>query len=44
MHTTIDPTIVPEKKLSWGYRYAPDKFGVAGLTPFMTAMGARSAR
>ncbi len=24
---------VPEKKLGWGYRYEPDKFGVAGLTP-----------
>jgi flavin reductase (DIM6/NTAB) family NADH-FMN oxidoreductase RutF len=24
---------VPEKKLSWGYRYEPDKFGIAGLTP-----------
>ncbi len=24
---------VPEKKLAWGYRYEPDKFGVAGLTP-----------
>jgi flavin reductase (DIM6/NTAB) family NADH-FMN oxidoreductase RutF len=24
---------VPEKKLSWGYRYEPDKFGTAGLTP-----------
>lgn len=24
---------VPEKKLSWGYRHEPDKFGVAGLTP-----------
>jgi flavin reductase (DIM6/NTAB) family NADH-FMN oxidoreductase RutF len=23
---------VPEKKVSWGYRYEPDKFGVAGLT------------
>ena len=24
---------VPEKKQSWGYRYEPDKFGTAGLTP-----------
>jgi flavin reductase (DIM6/NTAB) family NADH-FMN oxidoreductase RutF len=24
---------VPEKKLSWGYRHEPDKFGLAGLTP-----------
>jgi flavin reductase (DIM6/NTAB) family NADH-FMN oxidoreductase RutF len=24
---------VPEKKQSWGYRYEPDKFGIAGLTP-----------
>lgn len=24
---------VPEKKVSWGYRYEADKFGVAGLTP-----------
>ena len=24
---------VPEKKLLWGYRYEPDKFGVSGLTP-----------
>jgi flavin reductase (DIM6/NTAB) family NADH-FMN oxidoreductase RutF len=24
---------VPEKKVSWGYRYEPDKFGVSGLTP-----------
>jgi flavin reductase (DIM6/NTAB) family NADH-FMN oxidoreductase RutF len=24
---------VPEKKVSWGYRYEKDKFGVAGLTP-----------
>jgi flavin reductase (DIM6/NTAB) family NADH-FMN oxidoreductase RutF len=23
----------PEKKLSWGYRHEPDKFGIAGLTP-----------
>jgi flavin reductase (DIM6/NTAB) family NADH-FMN oxidoreductase RutF len=29
--TGKDP--VPEKKQSWGYRYEPDKFGVAGLTP-----------
>jgi flavin reductase (DIM6/NTAB) family NADH-FMN oxidoreductase RutF len=24
---------VPEKKVSWGYRYEPDKFGLSGLTP-----------
>ena len=24
---------VPEKKISWGYRHEPDKFGRAGLTP-----------
>lgn len=24
---------VPEKKTGWGYRYEPDKFGIAGLTP-----------
>lgn len=24
---------VPEKKVGWGYRYEPDKFGAAGLTP-----------
>jgi flavin reductase (DIM6/NTAB) family NADH-FMN oxidoreductase RutF len=24
---------VPEKKLSWGYRYESDKFGLAGFTP-----------
>jgi flavin reductase (DIM6/NTAB) family NADH-FMN oxidoreductase RutF len=24
---------VPEKKREWGYRYEPDKFGVAGFTP-----------
>jgi flavin reductase (DIM6/NTAB) family NADH-FMN oxidoreductase RutF len=24
---------VPEKKLSWGYRYEPDKFGVGDLSP-----------
>lgn len=29
--TGKDP--VPEKKAAWGYRYHPDKFGVAGLTP-----------
>jgi flavin reductase (DIM6/NTAB) family NADH-FMN oxidoreductase RutF len=29
--TGKDP--VPEKKQSWGYRYEPDKFGIAGLTP-----------
>jgi flavin reductase (DIM6/NTAB) family NADH-FMN oxidoreductase RutF len=23
---------VPEKKQSWGYRYEPDKFGIAGMT------------
>lgn len=29
--TGKDP--VPEKKRQWGYRYEPDKFGIAGLTP-----------
>jgi len=29
--TGKDP--VPEKKAGWGYRYEPDKFGTAGLTP-----------
>lgn len=24
---------VPEKKRQWGYRYEPDKFGLAGFTP-----------
>ena len=24
---------VPEKKRDWGYRYEPDKFDIAGLTP-----------
>jgi flavin reductase (DIM6/NTAB) family NADH-FMN oxidoreductase RutF len=28
--TGKDP--VPEKKLTWGYRYEPDKFGIAGFT------------
>lgn len=29
--TGKDP--VPDKKRQWGYRYEPDKFGIAGLTP-----------
>lgn len=29
--TGKDP--VPERKRAWGYRYEPDKFGIAGLTP-----------
>ena len=29
--TGKDP--VPEKKSRWGYRYEPDKFGIAGFTP-----------
>jgi len=29
--TGKDP--VPEKKHQWGYRYEPNKFGIAGLTP-----------
>lgn len=29
--TGKDP--VPEKKLGWGYRYEPNKFEIAGLTP-----------
>jgi flavin reductase (DIM6/NTAB) family NADH-FMN oxidoreductase RutF len=24
---------VPERKRDWGYRFEPDKFGIAGLTP-----------
>jgi flavin reductase (DIM6/NTAB) family NADH-FMN oxidoreductase RutF len=28
---------VPEKKVSWGYRYEPEKFGLSGLTP-MTSL------
>src|SRR5437764_13595766 len=24
---------VPDKKRDWGYRWEPDKFGIAGLTP-----------
>ena len=24
---------VPEKKLTWGYRYEPDKFGISAFTP-----------
>ncbi len=24
---------VPEKKLEWGYRHEPDKFGISGFTP-----------
>jgi flavin reductase (DIM6/NTAB) family NADH-FMN oxidoreductase RutF len=24
---------VPDKKQTWGYRFEPDKFGIAGLTP-----------
>ena len=32
--TGKDP--VPEKKQSWGYRYEPDKFGTAGLTPLVS--------
>lgn len=24
---------VPERKRGWGYRFEPDKFGIAGLTP-----------
>ena len=31
MTTGRDP--VPDKKRAWGYRYEPDKFEVAGLTP-----------
>ena len=34
---------VPEKKLSWGYRCEPDKFGVAGLTP-MQSLAVRPPR
>jgi flavin reductase (DIM6/NTAB) family NADH-FMN oxidoreductase RutF len=31
MTTGKDP--VPEKKLAWGYKYQPNKFGIAGFTP-----------
>jgi len=31
MTTGKDP--VPERKREWGYRYEPDKFGIAGFTP-----------
>jgi len=31
MTTGRDP--VPEKKRAWGYRYEPEKFDIAGLTP-----------
>jgi flavin reductase (DIM6/NTAB) family NADH-FMN oxidoreductase RutF len=34
---------VPERKLSWGYRYEPDKFDVAGLTP-MPSLDVRPPR
>ena len=34
MTTGRDP--VPEKKLSWGYRYEADKFGLSGLTPVVS--------
>ncbi len=26
------PNLVPERKRQWGYRYEPDKFGIAGFT------------
>lgn len=35
MTTGKDP--VPERKEQWGYRFEPDKFGVAGLTPVPSA-------
>jgi flavin reductase (DIM6/NTAB) family NADH-FMN oxidoreductase RutF len=35
MTTGRDP--VPEKKRDWGYRYEPDKFGIAGFTPIASA-------
>jgi flavin reductase (DIM6/NTAB) family NADH-FMN oxidoreductase RutF len=28
---------VPERKRDWGYRFEPDKFGIAGLTPIASA-------
>jgi len=34
---------VPERKLGWGYRYEPDKFGVADLTP-MASLDVRPPR
>ena len=30
---------VPPKKVSWGYRHEPDKFGLAGLTNRVVARG-----
>jgi flavin reductase (DIM6/NTAB) family NADH-FMN oxidoreductase RutF len=36
MTTGRDP--VPEKKLSWGYRYESDKFGLSGLTPMASEL------
>lgn len=29
---------VPEKKLGWGYRYEPEKFEIAGLTPMSSVV------
>lgn len=29
---------VPDKKQSWGYRFEPDKFGIAGLTPMVSVV------
>jgi len=34
MTTGRDP--VPEKKLSWGYRYEADKFGLSGFSPVVS--------
>jgi flavin reductase (DIM6/NTAB) family NADH-FMN oxidoreductase RutF len=34
---------VPEKKVSWGYRHEPDKFGVSALTP-MPSLDVRPPR
>ena len=34
---------VPEKKVGWGYRYEPDKFGISGLTP-MPSLDVRPPR
>lgn len=34
---------VPEKKVSWGYRYEPEKFAEAGLTP-MPSLDVRPPR
>jgi flavin reductase (DIM6/NTAB) family NADH-FMN oxidoreductase RutF len=35
---TTGKSPVPEKKQGWGYRYEPDKFGVADLTPMASQL------